>query len=164
MFAKKAINLSMNEETVTMEDHIKNSDIFKNSDNARVFKYELNEKATKSKLIKGAKKNPFEVEENSTTSNLVFSLGAWYTAVLPAVSYWKEVMGDQTCKVGDYSIKIGGLKTGKENSNKNIDTQVVGNNLHKYHNWLCKWPLLKTLEKKKTRNMKKERRKEFSPE
>ena len=36
------------------------------------FEYELNVKSTKQKLIKGAKRNPFEIVENLNSSNLVF--------------------------------------------------------------------------------------------
>ena len=51
-------------------------------------------------------------------------MGAWKNAVLPAVSYWKEV-GPKSCKVGDYTIKVGGVKAGVDASGKNVDTQIV---------------------------------------
>ena len=51
------------------------------------FEYELNEKASKQKLIKGAKRNPLEIVENSNSTNLVFSVGAWYQVVLPCLKY-----------------------------------------------------------------------------
>ena len=85
----------------------------------------MNEKAAKNKLLKGAKRTPFVLEENSLSSNLVFSLGAWFNTVLPSIIYWTQASGDKTCKVGDYIIKVGGAKAGKDNENKHIDTQMI---------------------------------------
>ena len=49
----------------------------------------------------------------------------WHHVVLPAVRYFDEVKGEQTCKIGDYCIKIGGVKLGKESSGKHVNTQIV---------------------------------------
>ena len=86
---------------------IKNSEIFKLSDNPRTFEYNLNDKGAKSKLIKAAKRpDPFTIEDNSTSSNMVFNAGAWQNVVLPSMEYFKEVKEDnRTCKIGEYTIK-----------------------------------------------------------
>ena len=78
------------------------------------------------KLAKGAKRKTFDLEENTGSSNLVFSTGAWFRTVMPAVRYWIEVQNNKACKVGDYVIKIGGIKAGKENGNNHIDTTYFG--------------------------------------
>ena len=85
----------------------------------------LNDKAAKSKLLKGAKREAMEVQTNSTSTTLIFSAGSWQAAVLPSMAYWNQVKGDQTCKVGDVMINVGGIKSGKDVSGKNIVNQVV---------------------------------------
>ena len=46
-------------------------------------------------------------------------------AVLPSMAYWNQVKGDQTCKVGDVMINVGGIKSGKDASGRNIVNQIV---------------------------------------
>ena len=79
----------------------------------------------KAKLLKAARRQPIEIEENSTSSNLVFSAGAWIHAVLPSVRYWNEVKESKTCKIGDYEVEIGGIKENKETQGKHVNTQIV---------------------------------------
>ena len=119
------LNAPVNKEVVTLEEHVRSSDIYKESSSCNQFDYELNDEATKSKLLKSAKRVPFEIEENSTSSNLVFNPGAWYHHVLPSAKYWNEVKGDKTCKIGEYEIKVGRVKPGKEKNGKTVNTQVV---------------------------------------
>ena len=107
---------------VTIEDQVKSSEIFKQS---ITFDYKLNDKAAKSKLVKGAKREAFGVQENSTSTSLLFSAGSWQVAVQPSMQYWKHVQGDQSCKVGDILIKIGGIKSGKDASGKNVVNQII---------------------------------------
>ena len=121
----KSINAPHCEEIVTIDDHIKSSEILKNMDVSRTFDYELNDKALKTKLVNAAKRSPMEIEENTSSSNLIFSAGAWSNVVLPSVKYFNEVKGEKTCKVGEYTVKVGGVKAGKENSGKHVNTQVV---------------------------------------
>ena len=92
---------------------------------SRFYDYELNEKTAKNKLIKAAKRPPLEIEENSTSSNMIFSAGAWHKAVLPAVKYWNDVKGEKSCQIGDYNVRVGGVKPGKENTGKHVNTKVV---------------------------------------
>ena len=122
---KKVLNIPDNEEMTTIEDHVKSSVLLKNLNSSMSFDYELNDKATKAKLLKAAKRIPIETEEHSSSSNLIFSAGAWYHAVLPAVKYWNDVKGEKTCKVGDYIIKVGGVKSAKESSGKHVNSKVV---------------------------------------
>ena len=100
----KAINAPSCEEIVTIEEHVKSSELFKKVDSVQVFDYELNDKSAKNKLIKAAKRPPIEVEDNSSSSNMIFSAGAWFEAMLPAVKYWNEVKGEKSCQIGDYTL------------------------------------------------------------
>ena len=107
---------------VTIEEQVKASEIYKDSIK---FDYKLNDKAAKSKLVKGAKRIAFEIHDNSNSMNLDFSSGSWQVVVLPSMQYWKQVKGDLTCKVGDLTIKVGGIKSGEDISGKNVANQVV---------------------------------------
>ena len=46
-------------------------------------------------------------------------------AVLPSMAYWNQVKGHQTCKVGDVMVNVGGIKSGKDASGRNIVNQIV---------------------------------------
>ena len=81
-------------EVVSINDQIENSQYHNDS---LTFDYELNSKAAKSKLLNKSKRIPSEVE-NKSSINLNFSVGAWLTAVLPAVRYWNEVKGEKHAK------------------------------------------------------------------
>ena len=115
----------VHKDVVSISEHIRNVDLLKPLEGERIFEYELSEKATKSKLIKGAKREPVLLEENSTSSNIRFSVGAWINVVLLSVRYWSEVKGDQTCIVGGHVIKICGTKQGKEANGKSVDSQII---------------------------------------
>ena len=115
----------MEDGVTSIDDHVKDSGLFKPLANERNFGYKLSDKGVKSKLMKGAKRTPFLKEENSTSTNLVFSVGAWHQVVMPSIEYWKQVKADDSCYVGDYIIKIGGIKLENEINGKNIDTQIV---------------------------------------
>ena len=109
---------------LNIDDHITRSEPFKLIGERR-FEYDLDDKATKAKLVKGSKRAPFLLEVNSTSCTLIFSSGSWFHVVLPSNRYWNEIKGDQTCKVGDSVIKIGGIKSGKDSNGKFVDTQIV---------------------------------------
>ena len=76
------------ENTVSIVEYVKNSEVSKNTNSPRIFDYYLNDKTSKAKLLKSAKRNPMETEENSASTNMVFSAGAWHHVVLPAVKYF----------------------------------------------------------------------------
>ena len=92
---------SRNDDIVSIEEQVTQSDLFKQSEGLRAFEYKLNEKNAKSKLRKGTKRIPFLLEENSSSSNLIFSVGAWKNCVLPAVGYWKAEQNNKKCKIND---------------------------------------------------------------
>ena len=125
MDVKKALNADNMNEIVTIEENVKSSEVFKNMNASIKFDYQLSEKASKSKLLKAAKRPPIEFEINSSSSNLIFSAGAWYHSVLPSVKYLDEVKGDKTCQIGEYNVKVGGVKLGKESNGKHVNTQIV---------------------------------------
>ena len=108
-----------------MEEYIKGIEMKKDSNTTITFNYELNDKTTKSKLLKAAQRTPLQIEENSTSCNLIFSAGAWVHEVLPAVQYWEQVQGDRACRIGDYEVRVSGVRAGKEGSGKTVNTQVV---------------------------------------
>ena len=66
-----------------------------------------------------------DIEENSTSSNLVFSAGAWYHVVLPSQKYFNDVEGEKNCKIGEYTVKVGGVRLGKESNGNHVNTQIV---------------------------------------
>ena len=104
---------------------VKDSEMTKPTDAKRTFEYNLSDKSAKAKLIKGAKRKPFDIVEHSSSSNLIFSLGAWNHVVLPAVRYWNQVKGDKSCKIDSTVVTIAGVDIGKEASGKHVDTVVV---------------------------------------
>ena len=109
----------------TVEDFVMDSEVINRKDNRRTFEYDLDDKAAKAKLLKGAKRIPFEIVKNSSSSNLVFSIGAWNHVVLPSVRYWNQSKGDHTCKFGLTTVKIASVKAGTETGGKHVDTQIV---------------------------------------
>ena len=113
------------EMTSSIEDMIKDSEVIICIDKRRTFKYELNDKAAKAKLIKGAKRIPFEIVEKSASSNLIFSIGAWDRIVNPSVHYCEQVQGNKSCGIGSTTITVVSVKKGTETSGKHIDTQIV---------------------------------------
>ena len=84
--------------SLSIDTHVEKSLSFMRSRN---FNYNLNLKAAKNKIIKGAQRTPFEIEANTTSSNIVFSLGAWFKTVLPSIAYWSSIAGDVICDLGD---------------------------------------------------------------
>ena len=119
MTIKNAVGVNGNDGKYSIENHVKSSGIANFEDTPRSFEYNLTDKAAKAKLIKAARRTtPLTVEENTSSSNLVFSAGAWQNAVGPAVRYWNQEEGDKTCKLGEYTVNIGGIKAGVEKSGK----------------------------------------------
>ena len=125
MLNRVELNAPINNEVVTIDEHIKISDLEIESNQSITFNYELNDKSTKSKILKASKRAPFEIEKNSTSCHLIFSAGAWVHRVLPSVEYWDKIKGDQTCKIGEYEVKVGGVRKAKDNNGKTVNNQVV---------------------------------------
>ena len=78
MTTMNALTNQMEDGVTSIDDHVKDSGLFKPLANERNFGYKLSDKGVKSKLMKGAKRTPFLKEENSTSTNLIFSVGAWH--------------------------------------------------------------------------------------
>ena len=106
----------------SIEQYVKNSELDRN---INTFDYTLNDKTAKAKLLKAAQRQPIDIEENSTSSNLIFSAGAWIHVVFPVVKYWSEVKESKTCKIEDYEIEIAGVKENKETQGKHVNTKIV---------------------------------------
>ena len=56
---------------------VKDSEVIEYNDVKRNFKYRLNDKIAKAKMMKGAKRVPYNVEYNSSSCNFMFNLGSW---------------------------------------------------------------------------------------
>ena len=109
----------------SIENMVEDTEVALNKDTKRVFDYNLNDKAAKAKLLKGAKREAFDVVENSSSANLIFNLGSWSQVVLPSICYWNEIKGNKSCKVDEITVQIADVKMGKDVGGKHIDTQVV---------------------------------------
>ena len=75
-------------EFTSIDEFVKDSEVINYSDKKRKFEYDLNEKSAKSKLIKGAKRGPFEMVKKTASSNMLFNLGSWNKVVSPSIRYW----------------------------------------------------------------------------
>ena len=73
-----------------LNNHIKSSEHLFKMSMARKFGYNLNKKATKTKLLKGAAKVPFENEVKPNCIIMNFSDGSYFYSVLPAIESWKR--------------------------------------------------------------------------
>ena len=100
--------------TLSVKEHVEESETAAYKDGNRQFDYKLDDKSIKTKMVKSAKRIPFEVVEHTSSANLVFSLGSWYNVVLPTVRYWSEVKGNKTCDSGENTVTIADVKTGKD--------------------------------------------------
>ena len=123
MMTRKSRNFPVPKEYATIEEQAQCSSALINE--SITFDYKLNEKSAKNKLVKVAKKIPFEIQENTSSSNLVFSAGAWKVAVIPAIQYWNQIKGEQTCKVGDVLINVSGIRSDKDSIGNTIVNQIV---------------------------------------
>ena len=108
-----------------LTNFVNDCEILKISEGNRKFEYNMNDKTAKSKLIKGAKREAFEVENNQSSSNLIFSVGSWNHLVLPTIHYWNSSNSPKTCENEGIEVKIVSVKTGRDVMGKHIDTQVI---------------------------------------
>ena len=109
----------------SIDEIVRNSEMLKIGENKRTFEYNMNDKAAKAKLVKGAKREAFEVVKNQSSCNLDFSVGSWNHIVLPTIQYLNKIRGEKTCTVGTLEVKVASVKTGKDIIGKHIDTQIV---------------------------------------
>ena len=54
----------------------------------------MDDKATKAKLLKGAKRKPFDVVPKKTCINMEYSDGAFQNTVKPSLNIWKNCKKD----------------------------------------------------------------------
>ena len=99
--------------------------INENTNDGRTFNYVMNEKRTKNKLIKGAKRTKnLEVEFKTTCANLRFSDGAYYEIMLPLLNSWSEKV-NETVLINELEIKVIEFETGLDSSHKHVDSKVI---------------------------------------
>ena len=108
-----------------IEDIVKDTELMNETQNRRTFQYNMNDKAAKGKLLKGAKKEAFEVVKNQASCNLDFNPGSWNHVVLPTLEYWNQIKGGKSCIIESLVIKVASVKTGKDGIGKHIDTQII---------------------------------------
>ena len=108
-----------------IDDVVMDSEINDLGEVQRSFAYNLKDKQVKSKLLKGAKRCPFDTVRNNGSVNLVFNLGSWQAVVLPSLRYWNLNMVNKPCQIGSTTIKIFSIKTGTDAGGKHVDTQIV---------------------------------------
>ena len=108
-----------------LENHMKSSQHLIKSGLDRKFKYKLNQKTTKSKLLKGAQKLPFEKYIKSNCIVIEFSDGSYLYSVLQTIESWKRSMeSNSLIKTDDMEIKVTEVKHGKEVGGMCVDTLV----------------------------------------
>ena len=89
----------------------------------RTFSYVLNDKKTKEKLLKGAKRmKNIEVETKDGCSTLLFSDGSYLKTVLPLLKSWQN---NETVLIDLNHVKIEEIEAGFDNSQKHMDTKIV---------------------------------------
>ena len=90
----------------------------------RAFRYTLNQKKAKAKLLKGAKRNNLNVEIRPGCVNLRFNGGAYFQIVLPLLREWK-MKCNETVNINEVKAKIVEVDAGMENSLKHVDTKLT---------------------------------------
>ena len=93
-----------------------------NGQEGRAFRYTLNEKKAKAKLLKGANRKHLNVEIRPGCVNLRFNDGAYFKIVLPLMREWKQKCGE-VIKINETKVKIVEVDAGTENSMRHVDTK-----------------------------------------
>ena len=112
-------------EMISMQDLVGDSEVVVPAVTKRSFEYNMGDKSAKAKLVKSGKRKPFEIIENSTSSTLVFSAGAWNQVAQPSVKYFNSIKGDKTCNNGQIIVKVASVTAGEDAGKNHIDTLVV---------------------------------------
>ena len=63
------------------------------TEGSRTFNYMLNDRNAKKKILQGAKRIPFEIDENQSSDTFIFSAGAWLKVVVPFVMKQQSDIG-----------------------------------------------------------------------
>lgn len=121
----------------TMLNHVESStsltsleknllDLNKNDDTDKLFDYKLNAVATKAKLVKGAKRVPFEVNDKKTCSVLNFSDGAYNRLILSLIGEWENCQKTgKPFRFENMDIKILTFEKRFDKVGNHVDTKVV---------------------------------------
>ena len=80
------------------------------------FAYELSDKKAKSNLIKGANREPIEVEEMQKCIMINLSTGAYLEIVIPAVTQWQ--------KEEVHAVNVEKVTSGFDEKNNHVQTIV----------------------------------------
>ena len=117
-----------------LKEHMKNI----HRENRR-FSYHLNDKKTKEKLLKGAKRSVFKKEAKNTCVNLIFNDGAYVQIVLPLLRSWEAKKGNGPLEFEKANMEILEVCPGFDNHGMQTDTKIDfianGNkmNVHAYN-------------------------------
>ena len=91
----------------------------------RKFDYKLNQKNARTKLIKGASKNPLVKELKSTCAILNFNDGSYFYVILPLIENWKHKnAAGENIEFEGLNIQVTEVKPGKEQSGMVVDVLV----------------------------------------
>ena len=92
----------------------------------RLFKYGLDERATKSKLLKAAKRVPYEVDDKTNCSNMTFSDGSWLFIVTDLINTLEKCFNkNEVVRFRDKDMKVIEFKRGLDAKKLHVDTKVV---------------------------------------
>ena len=123
----KSFELSTNnqsEEEIDLKSHMMN-ELVLGKRNGRTFKYELNERRAKSKLLKGAKRtNHLDIEIKTGCVNMRFSDGSYHDVLLPVLREWQG-LSNKPFMLEDIEVKVDEVESGIENSEKIMDTKLI---------------------------------------
>ena len=91
---------------------------------SRTFNYMLNDRNAKKKILQGAKRIPFEIDENQSSDTFIFSAGAWLKVVVPFVMKLQSEIGKSFTVKGD-NVRVASVNLGKDASDmKYVDAKV----------------------------------------
>ena len=93
------VNNTVNDINDALKNTVRNVDnnaVISSKVNDRQFDYVMSEKSMRSKLLKGAKRTPFEVDEKKICTVLNFSDGAYRLVVLPLLNELQKCYCDAT--------------------------------------------------------------------
>ena len=92
----------------------------------RNFDYKMLEKSMKDKLLKGAKRVHFQIDEKQTCDNLNFSDGAYQFAVIPLLNLWNNCNENgEIFKSQNIEMSIDRFVAGFDKNGKHMDTKAT---------------------------------------
>ena len=92
----------------------------------RLFDYKMSGKSMKEKLIKGAKRAHFQIDEKQTCVNLDFSDGAFQFSVIPLLNLWNNCSENgEIFTSQNIEMSIDRFVAGYDKNGKHMDTKVT---------------------------------------